>query len=56
LEVLWRIKIQSVHIPAAIVQFKAEIHFAVSNVVSKVPLENRASAAIRAVAIIKHFG
>jgi hypothetical protein len=51
----WRIKIKSVRIPVAIVQFKVEIHFAVINVVSKVP-ENPAHAAIRVVVIIKFDG
>jgi hypothetical protein len=53
LEVIqWRIKIKSVHIPVAIVQFKVEILFAVIIAVSKVQ-EILANAAIRAVAIIK---
>jgi hypothetical protein len=56
LEVIpWQIKIKSVHIPVAIVQFKVEIHFVVINAASKV-LAHLASAAIRVVAIIKSDG
>jgi hypothetical protein len=55
LEVIqWRIKIKSVRIPVAVVQLKAEIHFAVINAVNNLRVQaHPAIAAIRAVVIIK---
>jgi hypothetical protein len=51
----WRIKIKSVHIPVAIVQFKVEMHSAVISVVNNLRmLVNPANADIRVVAIIKN--